>query len=86
MRSGDNLEAGLALRLHQPMAEPASLRGLRRSQLLGWLFAAHAARDLPCRRPPAGAIMTPQPPGIRGMSDKMVARRPDQLSVIVALG
>ena len=42
----------------------------RRSRLLGWQFAAHAAR-FPLAKAPAAAIMTPQPPGIRGMSGNM---------------
>jgi hypothetical protein len=38
--------------------------------------AAHATRDLPCPRPPVGAMMAHQPPGIREMSAKMIARWP----------
>jgi hypothetical protein len=40
----------------------------QRSQLAVSTASAHAVRDLPLPKTPKGAIVAPQPPGIRGMS------------------
>jgi hypothetical protein len=39
------------------------------SQLAVSTASARAVRDLPSHKTPKGAIVAPQPPGIRGMSD-----------------
>ena len=40
----------------------------QRSQLAVSTASAHTVRDLPLPKTPNGAIVAPQPPGIRGMS------------------